>query len=55
MNVVEYAVTVGSKLTAEEASADLFPDAKVVLVGEERRWRSVTYYFLVAWPDGRAA
>lgn len=49
MTVVEYSVTVGDKLTPEQASEGLFPGCRVVWTGEERHDDRVTYFYLVEW------
>lgn len=47
-----YKVVTGRRLTAEQASAGLFPDhASVVLVDTEYVGRTVAYTFLVDYPE----
>lgn len=45
--VCEYAVTIGAAATPEQASSQLWPGCRVVLVGEDRWGSTVTYFFLV--------
>ena len=52
MTVVEYSVATGLDVTADEASAGLFPGCRVVLVGSDTFGQTVTYHYLVEQPDG---
>lgn len=50
-----YRITVGSGMTPEQATCEVFPDdASVVLLGKQysESGRSVTYTYLIDYVDG---